>query len=100
MSSANEYQMTGPLSIAEMKAQMRDADGLIRGRVRVSFSECICLGLESFLDLLSEALTGSLLLMDIRYRIVATDADGDTLVIEVWGNPSEIIADEEDSANG
>lgn len=71
-----------------------DADGWVRGVIRMELSEFINNDLEGVLDLLSERLTGSGLLSDIAYEVVGHD--GDTLFVRVSGDAGLIgwVADE------
>jgi hypothetical protein len=75
-----------------MKTKTRiDADGLLRGVVAVDLSEILDLGVnEAFLDLVSNRLTGTELLSDIRTRVVGHE-DADTLFVEVCGDPGFVI---------
>lgn len=57
--------------------------------IKIHLEEVLEHNIESFLDLLSERATGSLLLMDIRFKVVGHD--GNVLFIEVNGDPSEIL---------
>jgi hypothetical protein len=69
--------------------------GYITGTVAIDLGDVIDGDLEAFLDLLSEALTGSGLLMDINYRLVGVD-DDHTMRLEVTGDPQQIQADDDD----
>ena len=75
----------------QINNQMREGreSGRIHGFVRVHLSDVIDNDLEGFLDILSEKLTGSLLLMDINYNIDHTEDDD--LILYVTGDASEII---------
>jgi hypothetical protein len=73
--------------------------GYITGTVAIGLDEVIDGDPEAFLDLLSEALTGSSLLLDIGYHLVGVD-DDHTMRLEVTGDPQQIQADELDPANG
>jgi hypothetical protein len=74
----------------------RDESGYITGEVAVDLGVFIDHLLEGVIDVLSEALTGSSLLMDVGWRVVGHD--GDTLGLLVSGDPSEVAqyADEEE----
>ena len=61
-----------------------DQKGWLKGVVPVALSEIIDGDLETFMDKLSELLTGTELLSDFSYRVVGHD--GDTLYIEVEGD--------------
>ena len=77
-----------PLSIQEMKRQMK-AQNCIIGTVKISLQEIIDSDLNRFIDLLSNRLTGSLLLTDTNWHV--TGHNGDTLHICVSGNACHII---------
>ena len=68
----------------------RDENNYVEGYVKLHISEVIDSDLELFLDLLSNNLVGSDLLMDINYEVVAL-AEKDTLVFKVTGDVSNII---------
>lgn len=69
-----------------------DSEGYISGEVYIDLDDIIRLDLEGFLDLLSEQLIGSCLLMDINYKISKVDSDG-MLVFVVHGDPSMALDD-------
>ena len=77
-----------------------DRDGFIKGEVRTDPSELISRDLEGALDMFSEELTGSTLLMDVDYKAVRVE-DG-AIVFEVSGDPASIIEslglDEDDAS--
>lgn len=67
-----------------------DDDGYVSGVVRVTLHDIIeSNGIDVFCDVLSNALIGDELLMDIGYTVVGND--GNTLLIEVVGDPSESL---------
>lgn len=68
----------------------------VSGIVRVDLHEIIDTDLEGFIDLCSERLVGSTLLMDVNYRIVGVE--GETLLIDVSGDPSMVVDDEPEPA--
>lgn len=78
-----------PLSKEKM-IQNKNEDGYIEGKVMVHLSDIIDNDLEGFLDLISEKLTGSPLLMDINYDVVDGTAEG-CIIIKVRGDVSEIL---------
>jgi hypothetical protein len=69
----------------------RDDNGYIAGEVTVDLDAFTDHNLEGVIDLLSEALTGSSLLMDVAWQVVGHDGD-DTLRLLVSGDPSEVVA--------
>ena len=87
-----EY-LTKPMTVEEMKKNMNN-DCFIKGNVAINLSDAIDNDLEGFLDILSENLTGSPLLMDISYKVVGCE-DGDMLIIEVIGDVSNILDSED-----
>ena len=84
---------TPKLTLNEMKKQMNENDR-VTGLVRVSLCDIIDNDLEGFLDILSEGLTGSPLLMDIDYNV--DHAEDNDLIIHVTGDASTIIETEEE----
>jgi len=84
--------LSKPLTLEQLKEQA-DEDNYVSGVVLVDLSDAIDNDLEGWLDLLSEKLTGSPLLMDINYRVVG-QRDNE-LKIEVTGDVSGIIDCEE-----
>ena len=70
---------------------MMQTDGRVKGIVEVGVYELIAAdGFDDFRTKLSERLTGSLLLKDVRYQLLGLD-DG-FLYFEVSGDASEILA--------
>lgn len=72
----------------------RDKDNYVEGYVMVHISDLIDNNLEGFLDIISEKLVGSDLLMDINYEIVGY-RESNTLILKVSGDVSNIIDKEE-----
>jgi hypothetical protein len=85
---------TGPWTAPNGRQYTPSRQGYVTGTVAVGLGDVIDGDLEAFLDLLSEALTGSGLLMDIGYRLVGIDGDH-TLRLEVTGDPQQIQADDD-----
>lgn len=79
-----------PASIDQI-IKFKDDDNYITGLVRVYLAEIIDNDLEGFLDLISEKLTGSTLLMDIEYRVVGHESANDLILLEVSGDVSSIL---------
>jgi len=70
---------------------MMQTDGRVKGIVEVGVYELIAAdGFDDFRTKLSERLTGSLLLKDVRYQLLGLD--GGFLYFEVSGDASEILA--------
>lgn len=67
-----------PLSSQELR-QRQDGNGYLSAVVRISLSQVIHSDFEAFLDALSEALTGTGMLMDIHYELVGCELTGDLL---------------------
>ena len=79
-----------PYTLEQMKKMSkRNKHGQITGVVRVDIDKIIHCDQDEFLDLLSNALTGSDILGDIAYRVVGHD--GNTIRIEVTADPSLVI---------
>ena len=70
--------------------QNKNENGYIEGKVMVHLSDIIDNDLEGFLDLLSEKLIGSPLLMDINYDVVDSTAEV-CIIIKVRGDVPEIL---------
>lgn len=84
----------GPLT-KEAVCRYKDDNNYIRGIVKVELSDLIENDLDGFLDLISEKLTGSPLLMDIGYEPVSVSEEG--LYLLVSGDVSEICDEEQDN---
>ena len=84
-----------PLSVAEMREMsQKDKDGYISGVIEVELTDIIDNDFECFLDLVSEYLTDSNLLMNTQYELVGCDTDQSTVHLLVRGDPSEILEQE------
>lgn len=77
-----------PMELME-EALEGDNNGYIEGVVAVELSDIIDRDFDGFLDLLSEKLTGTELLMDINYQVVGHDEN--ILFINVRGDVSDIV---------
>jgi hypothetical protein len=87
----NEGLKTGQLSNAEMQ-QMMDENSVVKGVIEIELAEVIDNDFESFLDVISEKLTGSTLLMGTDYSIVGRN--GNAILLAVTGDASMILEDE------
>lgn len=85
--------LDGPLSPAALAAAADD-DGWVSGVVRIDLGDLIDTDLDGALDLFSEALTDSPLLMQVTYAVVG-HADGDVLHVRVSGDASQILSDDD-----
>ncbi|WCK57417.1 hypothetical protein PP175_25455 (plasmid) [Aneurinibacillus sp. Ricciae_BoGa-3] len=85
--------LSKPLTIQEIQEQA--VDNYIEGVVAVALSEIIERDFEGFLDLVSEALVGSSLLMNVNYSVVGNQ-DEYTVLINVSGDVSSIVRDKQD----
>lgn len=83
-----EY-LTKPMTYEEIKENMDD-NCFIKGNIVINLSEIIDNDFEGFLDIISNRLVGSPLLMDINYNVVGCE-NGDVLIIQVRGDVSNII---------
>ena len=63
----------------------------ISGIVRMNVSDLIDHDFEDFLDICSEELTDTYLLMEIDYKVVGFDEEKQELYMKIEGNPEEII---------
>lgn len=84
----------GPLT-KEAVCRYKDDNNYIRGIVKVALSDMIENDLEGFLDLISEKLTGSPLLMDIGYEPVSVFEE--ELYLLVSGDVSGILDEEQNN---
>jgi len=75
-----------------------DEVGFIRGEVLVDLPDLIDRDLEGALDMFSQRLTGGDLLMDITYKAVRVE--GESLVVEVSGDPAMILEMQKDRGHG
>lgn len=87
----------GPLT-KEAVCRYKDDNNYIRGIVKVELSDLIENDLDGFLDLISEKLTRSPLLMDIGYEPVSVFEE--ELYLLVSGDVSEILDEEKDNEDG
>lgn len=79
-----------PLSKREITRQSNENEhGYVKGCVYAGMSEFVNNDLEGVLDMLSEKLVGSALLMDINYTVKQALSDN-MLVVEVTGDPSMV----------
>lgn len=79
-----------------------DENGYVTGRIVIPLSDIIDHDFEEFLDLVAEKLVDNDCLMDINYKAVGIDniESGDAdIILEVSGDVSEIIEDDEDIQN-
>ncbi len=83
-----------PFTQSEIRANL-DKEGFISGNVVLDLADVIDRDLEGFLDLISEKLVDSSLLMDVGYEFVGKSGDG-RLVIKVTGDPSDVLDDEDE----
>lgn len=87
-----------PYTIEQIR-EHQDENGYVKGNVAVPLSSIIDCDFESFLDLLAVKLVDNECLMDINYKAVGIDDvdSGDAnIIIEVSGDVSQILTDEED----
>lgn len=76
------------LSLEEIKKQMgRNTE--VKGVIAIHLDDIVNHDSEDYLDFLSNKLTDSPLLMDIKYKVVGHE--GNILFIEVRGDASSII---------
>lgn len=73
----------------------------ISGIVKMDVSDLIDHDFEQFLDLCSDKLTDTELLMEIDYKVVGFDKDTQELFMKIEGNPEEVLrmyfGDEDDT---
>jgi hypothetical protein len=92
-SGTTEPILDVPLTIDQIKERMNSA-GYIKGIVPIRLHHIIDTDADGFLDLISDALTGTELLLDMSYQVVGT-LDNDAVLIEVKGDVSMILEEEE-----
>lgn len=85
-----------PMTEKELRDNM-DENGYIEADVIIGFHNILNVDMETFLDCISEAATGSPLLMDVAYQAIGI-ADKDNLIIRVRGDASEIIGEDTEGA--
>lgn len=85
-----------PLTHREIQERW-DEDGYVEGIVKVETNALCHNTFEDILDLLSERMVGSSLLMDIEFKVVGCTGVG-ILLVKVSGDASEVVRGEELSA--
>lgn len=83
-----------PLTQAEMH-EKRDEDNYVEANILMDLSEFTDNDFETALDIMSERLVDSPLLMDINYDVIDTLPD-DMLVVHVRGDVSAVLDEEDD----
>lgn len=89
--------LTEPMTIEEIKKN-RSEDNYVEGIVPISLDQVIHNDFETFLDIISNKLVGSILLMDVNYSVVGHQ-DEYTILLNVSGDASQIIDDEGEDEN-
>lgn len=74
----------------------KDEDNYVEGYVQLHISDMIDNDHEAFLDILSEALVGSPLLMDVNYDVVGMASEPNTLIFKVTGDVSDVLRSEDE----
>lgn len=82
-----------PFSTEEIMVK-KDENNYIEGVIRIDLSDAIDNDSEGFLDLISEKLVNSSLLMDINYEIVGSMHS--SLLLQVSGDVSCLITEDEE----
>lgn len=90
----SEDILEGPLTEEQMKEMITEDNPYLSGNIIVDQNEMIDNDLEGFLDLISERLTGSPLLMDIDYKPIDVLEDG-RIIFRARGDVSSILDLEE-----
>ena len=86
----NIKYLTKPLTIEKIYDEIDDENTYIEDNICIDLHTIIDNDLEGFLDIISEKLVGSPLLMDVSYSVVGTTEDGD-IILKVSGDVSDII---------
>lgn len=81
--------LTEPLSEEAIRLMRGTTNAYIAGVVPVALNDIIACDLESFIDIMSQRLAGSDLLMDISWEVVGQE--GDTLHLKVRGDSSTAV---------
>lgn len=82
-----------PLTTTQIRARL-DRDGYITGVIAVGLSDLTYANdFEDFLDLLSERLVGAPTLMALDFHAVGITDQGATILLQVSGDPSDLLAD-------
>lgn len=84
--------LTAPLTPEEIPALL-DAEGSITVIVEVGLDELVDNDLEGVLDIISDKVLGSCLLMDFSYEVVGA-ASPQSLFMKVAGDPSQALLDD------
>ena len=88
--------LTEHLTIEQMQELSKnDPNGYIEGVISFDLKDAIDNDFEGFLDIISEALTGTDILMDLNYSVVGAGPDG-SIHLKVSGDPSSILGEEDD----
>lgn len=88
MSKKRESIKQGPLSMEEMRRQAEANNGIVTGAVFVDLKTVIDTDMETFLEILSEKLTGTFLLYGTEFRLMPESCSSDTLCFAVSGDVS------------
>jgi hypothetical protein len=87
------YQIvTEPLTRKELLEQTSEENTYVEGVVEMSFQDVAAHDYESFLDIISEKLVGSIALTDISFELVAGAEN--VAYIKVTGDVSSILEEE------
>lgn len=86
----------GPLSLEEMRRQAQENNGIVTGAVFVPLGAIIGGDRESFLDILSEKLTGSTLLCGTAYEFMPESSSSTSLCFKVSGDASWVLEGEDE----
>lgn len=84
-------EITPTMSIEDIKKNKTE-NNIITGNVSIPLTDIIHGDIETFLDALSNALTGTTLLMDISY--VPIEVSDDNIIFQVSGDVSMILDEE------
>ena len=73
-----------------------DNNNMIEAQIVIGLEDAVDNDLEGFLDLVSERVVGSCLLMGFSYRVTGLTPEG-ALILTVNGDISEVLAEEKDN---
>lgn len=79
------------LTKKELKAQIKEHDGIVSGVVPVSLYEITLNDFETFLDILSKRLTGNTFLVGTTYKLIGCNTFTQEILLQVTGDASACL---------
>lgn len=90
----NQIVSSTPVKTPKEVIASRDKNNYVTGYIRLHVSDIIDNDLEGFIDVISEKLIGSDILMDVNYDIIAME-DANSFIVRVSGDVSAVLEMEE-----